>query len=127
MIVFFDGVCNLCQSSVKYLIKYDSKQQLKFATLQGQFAKQNLNPNDLKSLDSILLFDGQKVYKKSDAILKLCTVIGRWHKLLLIGYFIPTFLRDWAYNLIAQNRYQWFGQQDHCLVPTKDLKFRFLE
>lgn len=127
MVVFFDGVCNLCQSSVRHLIKFDKRQWLKFAPLQGQFAKQNLDPKDLRGMDTILLFDGQKVYKKSDAILKLCTVLGHWHKLLLIGYFIPTFLRDRVYDFIAQNRYRWFGQQEHCMVPTKDIQDRFLD
>lgn len=127
MVVFFDGVCNLCQSSVKYLIKFDSKQQLKFASLQGLYAKKILPQEDLIDLDSIVFYDGKVFYQKSDAFLKLCGIIGRWHNIFLLGYLLPKFLRNGLYDLIAKNRYRWFGKQDYCMVPTKDIQDRFLE
>lgn len=127
MVVFFDGVCTLCQRSVRYLLKHDKKKVLKFAPLQGQYAKKTLPPEDLKNLKSIVFYDGKALYKKSTAILKLCTILGGGHKLLLVGYLLPKFLRNGLYSFIAQNRYRWFGQQEHCMVPTKDIQDRFLE
>ena len=127
MVVFFDGVCNLCQRSVRYLLKHDKNKRLKFASLQGQYAKKTLPPEDLNHLESIVLYDGNALYKKSTAILKLCKVLGGGHKLLLVGYLLPKFLRDGLYGFIAKNRYRWFGQQEHCMVPTKDIQDRFLD
>ena len=126
-VVFFDGICNLCQRSIKYLIKYDKKQSLKFASLQGEYANKMLHPTDHKNLESILYFDSKELYTKSTAILKICNVLGGWHKILLVGYLLPKFIRNMVYDVIAQNRYKWFGRQEHCMVPTNDLKNRFIE
>ena len=127
MVVFFDGVCNLCQYSVCYLIKHDKKKVLKFASLQGEYAKKILNAEHLKNLESLLFYNKKTIYKKSDAVLELCKVLGGWHKLFLVGYSLPPFLRNGLYSFIAQNRYRWFGKQDHCMIPTKDIQYRFLK
>ena len=127
MVVFFDGVCNLCQHSVRYLLKHDKKKFLKFASLQGQYAKKTLNAEHLKNLESLLFYNKKTIYKKSDAVLELCKFLGGWHKLFLVGYSLPPFLRNGLYSFIAQNRYRWFGKQDHCMIPTKDIQDRFLE
>ena len=127
MVVFFDGVCNLCQHSVRYLLKHDKKKVLKFASLQGQYAKKTLNAEHLKNLESLLFYNKKTLYKKSDAVLELCKVLEGGHKLLLVGYLLPKFLRDGLYSMIAQNRYRWFGKQDHCMIPTKDIQDRFLD
>ena len=127
MVVFFDDVCNLCQHSVRYLLKYDKKKVLKFASQQGQYAKKILPPEEVKNLKSLLFYNKKTLYKKSDAVLELCKVLGGGHKLLLVGYILPKFLRDGLYSFIAQNRYRWFGKQDHCMIPTKDIQDRFLE
>ena len=127
MVVFFDGVCNLCQHSVRYLLKHDKKKVLKFASLQGQYAKKTLNAEHLKNLESLLFYNKKTIYKKSDAVLELCKVLGGWHKIFLVGYSLPPFLRNGLYSFIAQNRYRWFGKQDYCMMPTKDIQDRFLE
>ena len=75
----------------------------------------------------MVFFDGKALYKKSTAILKLFTVLGGWHKLLLVGYILPQFIRDSLYSFVAKNRYRWFGKQDYCMIPTIDLKDRFLD
>lgn len=111
MIVFFDGICNLCQHSVHYLIQHDKNKTLKFASLQGENAKKMLQLNDVNSLESMVFFDGKELYKKSTAILKLSTVLGGWHKLLLVGYILPQFIRDNLYSFVAKNRYRWFGKK----------------
>jgi predicted DCC family thiol-disulfide oxidoreductase YuxK len=127
MIVFFDGVCNLCQGSVRYLIKYDKKGVLKFASLQGNYAKDFINETEIQSMQSILFFDGKMLYKKSTAVLKLSRLLGGWHQLLLLGYILPRFVRDWLYNTVAKNRYRWFGQKDQCMLPSKGFENRFLD
>lgn len=127
MIVFFDGVCNLCQGSVRYLIKHDKKGVLKFASLQGNYAKDFVNETKIQSMQSILFFDGKILYKKSTAVLKLSRLLGGWHQLLLLGYILPRFVRDWLYNIVAKNRYRWFGKKDQCMLPSKGFKNRFLD
>ena len=127
MIVFFDGVCNLCQGSVRYLIKHDKKGVLKFASLQGNYAKDFVNETEIQSMQSILFFDGKMFYKKSTAVLKLSRLLGGWHQLLLLGYILPRFFRDWLYNIVAKNRYRWFGKKDQCMLPSKGFENRFLD
>ncbi len=127
MIVFFDGVCNLCQSSVSYLIKHDKKGVLKFASLQGNYAKDFVNETEIQSMQSILFFDGKMLYKKSTAVLKLSRLLGGWHQMLLLGYILPRFFRDWLYNIVAKNRYRWFGKKDQCMLPSKGFENRFLD
>lgn len=127
MIVFFDGVCNLCQGSVRYLIKHDKKGVLKFASLQGNYAKDFVNETKIQSMQSILFFDGKMLYKKSTAVLKLSRLLGGWHQLLLLGYILPRFVRDWIYNIVAKNRYRWFGKKDQCMLPSKGFENRFLD
>jgi len=127
MIVFFDGVCNLCQGSVRYLIKHDKKGVLKFASLQGNYAKDFVNETEIQSMQSILFFDGKMLYKKSTAVLKLSSLLGGWHQLLLLGYILPRFIRDCLYNIVAKNRYRWFGKKDQCMLPSKGFENRFLD
>ena len=127
MIVFFDGVCNLCQGSIRYLIKHDKKGVLKFASLQGNYAKDFVNETKIQSMQSILFFDGKMLYKKSTAVLKLSRLLGGWHQLLLLGYILPRFVRDWLYNIVAKNRYRWFGKKDQCMLPFKGFENRFLD
>ena len=127
MVVFFDGVCNLCQGSVRYLIKHDKKNALKFASLQGPYAKSFLPTTELESLDSILFYDGENLYKKSCAVLKLSKLLGGWHQLLLLGHLLPLFISNGLYDLVAKNRYKWFGKQNQCMQPSADLKSRFLD
>ena len=127
--VFFDGVCNLCNRSVNFLISKDKKEVLKFASLQSEYA-QNTIPKELlnrENLDTIIVYTDGKFYDRSKAVLKLCKVLGGGFYVFLIGYLIPRFIRDGLYRFIANNRYRWFGTQSQCRVPTPDLKERFLE
>ncbi len=127
MVVFFDGVCNLCQYSVRYLLKHDKKKVLKFASIQGQYAKKTLSAEHLKNLESLFFYNKKILYKKSDAVLQLCKILGSWHKLFLVGYILPRFVRNGLYSFVAKNRYRWFGKQQQCMLPTEDLKSRFLD
>ena len=127
-IVFFDGVCNICNRSVNFVIKQDSKRILKFASLQSDYAKNMLPPELLKheTFDSMIFSDGKNFYTKSTAVLEICKALGGVFHVLRIGYLIPRFIRDAIYIFIANNRYRWFGKKDHCMVPTPELKERFL-
>lgn len=127
-IILFDGVCNLCNGFVQFIIKRDQKSTFKFAALQSDFGQtflksQNLNPLELKS---VILIDGNKVYTQSNAALKITKHLdGAWK----MGYafiIIPPFIRNGFYKLVAKYRYQWFGQKDQCMVPTAALKARFM-
>ena len=128
-IVFFDGVCNLCNRSVNFLIKHDKKGVLKFASLQSTFAKNTLPKSllDSEALDSILFYTEGKYYKKSNAILKLFKTLGGFFYVFQLGYLLPPFLRNGVYTLIANNRYRWFGTTAQCSVPSADVKDRFLD
>ena len=127
--VFFDGVCNLCNRSVNFLISKDKKEVLKFASLQSDYA-QNTIPKELlnrENLDTIIVYSDGQFYDRSNAVLKLCKVLGGGFYVVLIGYLIPRFVRDGLYRFIANNRYHWFGKQFQCRVPSPELKDRFLE
>ena len=127
--VFFDGVCNLCNRSVNFLISKDKKEVLKFASLQSEYA-QNIIPKALlnrENLDTIIVYLDGKFYDRSNAVLKLCNILGGGFYVFLIGYLIPRFIRDGLYRFISNNRYRWFGKQSQCRVPSPELKDRFLD
>jgi predicted DCC family thiol-disulfide oxidoreductase YuxK len=126
-VVLFDGVCNLCNGAVNFLIDHDPHKRLRFASLQSPQAQALLTPFLVPpDLDSILFLENGRLYSRSTAILRISGQLDgvwRWGKALLI---IPAFLRDAAYKLVARNRYAWFGKRDACRIPTPDLRDRFL-
>jgi predicted DCC family thiol-disulfide oxidoreductase YuxK len=127
-IILFDGVCNLCNSAVNFVIKRDKKFILKFATLQSNLAKDLLATHHLPAneLESFVFIENNKIDTRSTAALKVCKHLsGLWP--LMYGFIIvPKFIRDGIYNWISKNRYQWFGIRDECMMPTPDLRARFL-
>jgi predicted DCC family thiol-disulfide oxidoreductase YuxK len=128
-IVFFDGVCNLCNRSVNFLIRHDKKGILQFASLQSAFAKNTLPKSLLngEALDSIVVYTEGKYYKKSSAVLKLCKTLKGFFYVFQLGYLLPPFVRNEVYTLIANNRYRWFGTTAQCSMPSADVKDRFLD
>ncbi|MGZ4048738.1 MAG: thiol-disulfide oxidoreductase DCC family protein [Bacteroidia bacterium] len=127
-IILFDGVCNLCNGAVQFVIKRDNKNQFLFASLQSEEGKQILEEHNFpeNKINSFFLVENGKVYDRSTAALKVVKrLTGLWP--LLYGFIIvPKFIRDGVYNWIAKNRYQWFGEKDECMVPTPELKTKFL-
>jgi predicted DCC family thiol-disulfide oxidoreductase YuxK len=128
-VVFFDGVCNYCNYWVNFAIKRDRKKKLKFTTLQGETAKQllqqyHINPT---SLSSVILIDKSKAYTQSSAAIRICRHLDGGWKLFFGLIIIPKFIRDFFYNIIARNRYQWFGKRNECMVPAPELRERFLD
>ncbi len=128
-IVLFDGVCNLCTGFVQFLIPRDPEGQFKFASLQSDVGEQLLAEHDLdtKRLDSIVLVDGDDVYVKSSAVIRIASRLGGVYALARPLRFLPRVLRDWGYNVVAANRYRVFGKKDQCMMPTEDIQSRFLE
>ena len=129
-IVLFDGVCNLCNSSVNYILKRDPKNRFLFASLQSDAAKKlllQLNDEKLKNnLDSIIFIENNKVYSKSNAILRIAKILGFPYNLAYVFIIIPKFIRNNIYDTIAANRYNWFGKKESCMIPTKEYLDRFL-
>jgi predicted DCC family thiol-disulfide oxidoreductase YuxK len=114
---------------VKFAIKRDRKKKLRFASLQGETAKRLLQENgiNITSLSSVILIDNGKVYTQSSAALRMYKYLDGGWKLFYGFIILPKFIRDFFYNIIARNRYKWFGKKESCMVPPADCKERFLE
>lgn len=127
-IILFDGVCNFCNGVVNFVIKRDKTHTLKFAALQSEAGRQLVKQYGLpeNDLGSFLFIENGKLYNRSTAALKVCRHLnGGWP--LLYGFVIvPAFIRNAVYDYVAKNRYKWFGQKDACMMPTPDIRSRFL-
>ncbi len=129
-LILFDGVCNLCNTSIQYVIKHDKNNRFLFAPLQSTLGKSIITHYniDTSKMDSILLYTpGKGIYYKSTAALKTASQLGAPTNLLSIFLLVPAFIRNWVYDFIAKNRYKWYGKKEACMIPTPELKARFLE
>jgi len=130
-LILFDGVCNLCNGAVQYIIKKDKKNVFLFAALQSTIGEQFIKERniDTTKVDSIILIDPTIAYYiKSTAALNIAYEFGGlWKALKLFETILPVSFRDAIYNLIARNRYKWYGKKDACMIPTPDLKAKFLD
>ncbi len=129
-VVLFDGVCNLCNSTVHFIIARDPKAYFRFAPLQSASAAALLGdkaPGADVAPDSVMLVEDGKVYQASTAALRVARKLSGAWKLLYAFIVVPRFVRDPVYYLIARNRYRWFGKSDACWLPTPELRSRFLE
>jgi predicted DCC family thiol-disulfide oxidoreductase YuxK len=127
-IILFDGVCNLCNTSVTFLIKRDKKDVFRFAALQEEpgaslLKKYNI---DSKDTDSIILIDNDKAYIKSSAALRATKYMSGAYPLLYAFIIVPKFIRNAVYDYIARNRYTWYGKKESCMIPTPELRGKFL-
>lgn len=126
-IVLFDGVCNLCNASVRFLIKHDKKQVLHFASQQSEAAQQLFSKYAIQaSTASIIFIKDNRVYQQSDAIFAIARCLVRWPKLLVLFSFLPKKWCDGVYRFIAKHRYQWFGRKEVCSIPSSANSARFL-
>ncbi len=127
-IILFDGVCNLCNGGVQFVIKRDNKNQFLFASLQSPEGIEILKEYNLPSnkMNSFFLAENGKVYDKSTAALRVLKKLKGLWRLSYIFIIVPKFIRDSIYNWIAKHRYQWFGRKDECMIPTPELKAKFL-
>lgn len=127
-ILLFDGVCNLCNSTVQWVLRRDRHARFRFAALQSDVGRQLLLERGLDpdALDSVVLIDGEQVLQRSSAALGIAVRLGGFWQLAGIFYLIPAPLRDAVYNWVARNRYRWFGRQEQCWLPRPEWRERFL-
>ena len=129
-LILFDGVCNLCNASVQYVIKHDTKHQFLFTALQSEIGQKiishfNIDPS---KTDSIILYSEENGIKvKSSAALHVAKALGFPINLMAVFFIVPTFIRNYVYDYIAKNRYKWYGKQESCWIPTPELKAKFLD
>ncbi|MDA8714388.1 DCC1-like thiol-disulfide oxidoreductase family protein [Flavobacteriales bacterium] len=128
-IILFDGVCNLCNSSVRRIIKKERNPIFKFASIQSDFGQNILIQynKDPKKMDSIVLVKNKRIYEKSRAIFRIAFQLKMPYPCIYIFWLIPYFARDWVYDIIAANRYKWYGKSEECWIPTADLSDRFID
>jgi predicted DCC family thiol-disulfide oxidoreductase YuxK len=127
-VVLFDGVCNLCNGSVVFIIKRDAKSKLRFASLQSEYGEEQMKKFNLppSALNSVLLIKGGRLYQKSNAALEIASMLDGIWPILYVFKIVPRFLRDFIYDWIAHNRYRWFGKKEACMIPTPDMRARFI-
>ncbi|MCL4156070.1 UNVERIFIED_CONTAM: hypothetical protein GTU68_021741 [Idotea baltica] len=129
-IILFDGVCNLCNDAVLKVIRYDKKNTFLFTALQSESGKKIINhlKIDVSKIDSIILYEPNISYDiKSTAALKIMADFGGFWNLSQIFWIFPEGFRNLVYDYIAKNRYKWFGKKESCMIPTPELKAKFLE
>lgn len=128
-IVLFDGVCNLCNRTIQRIIKRDQNDVFRFAALQSEVGKKLVSERniDTKKVDSIILIEpGVAYYVKSDAALQIGRQLKGYRTISRLLNLIPSGLRNIVYDLLARNRYSWYGKKDQCMIPTPELKVKFL-
>ena len=128
-IILFDGVCNLCESSVLFVIKYDKKDEFRFVALQSDLGKKILQHigMDSKHIDSIVLYEpGIAYYYKSQAALEIAKSLGGIFHFGTLFRIIPNGIRNWVYDYVAKNRYVWYGKKELCMIPTPEIQSKFL-
>lgn len=129
-IILFDGVCNLCNTSIAKVIRYDKKNIFLFAALQSETGSKIIKHIhlDTAKTDSIILYEPGISYDiKSTAALKIMSDFGGFWKISKLGFLIPESVRNYIYDFVAKNRYKWFGKKESCMIPTNNLKSKFLE
>lgn len=130
-LILFDGVCNLCNSSVLYVIKRDKNEKFLFAPLESDIGKKIIQKFniDTKETDSILLYNPLKdsLTYKSTAALLIAKQLGFPTNILTLFLIVPKVIRNWVYNYIAKNRYKWYGKKESCMIPTPELKAKFID
>lgn len=127
-IIIFDGVCNLCEYSVQFIVKYDRHGRFKFVSAQSEKGKvlQRLHGVDTLQEGTVILLKGDYVYIKSDAAIEIAKDLDGLWRFLYVLKFIPKPVRDFIYSIISKNRYRWFGKKSECLLPDNNIKERFL-
>lgn len=129
-IILFDGVCNLCDASVQFIIKNDKNDVFRFVAIQSELGQQLIKylGIDTSKTDSIILYEpGIAYYFKAEAALRIAKELKSWYKILYIFIKIPNGIKNGVYDFIAKNRYKWYGKKEACMIPTPELKKKFLD
>jgi predicted DCC family thiol-disulfide oxidoreductase YuxK len=127
-ILLFDGHCNLCNAWVNFIVKRDSSSKIRFASLQSLAGNRMLEEHKIDSnyMDSLVLFEEDKVSVSSTAALRILSYLDGWERYLISLTVLPRPLRDIVYRFVANNRYRWFGRRKQCIIPSPELRKRFL-
>ena len=126
-VLLFDGVCNFCNGAVNWIIAHDPEGKFKFAPLQSEYGEQVKAKFGIgDDVDSIILIEDGRAFLHSSAALRVARGLGGIGSLGYVGIIIPRPIRDWFYRWFARNRYRWFGKQDACMIPTPDVRARFI-
>lgn len=125
-IVFFDGVCNLCNRFIQFVIKKEKKDYFRFSALSTELGQSIINQNRIKD-DSIILFENGKIYTQSDAVLRIYRHLLGFYPILYYSIYFPKFIRNAFYKIIAKNRYHLLGRRNECWLPTSELIQKFLK
>lgn len=127
-IIFFDGVCNLCNASVQRVLKNDTRRYFKLASLQSPFASHFFKEKGFTGKpDSIILYEQGRFYIYSDAVLRIAGKLRMPYPMLKVCFIFPALIRDPVYRFIARNRYRWFGRRESCMIPDPSVRDRFLD
>ncbi len=127
-ILLFDGVCNLCDQTVQFVLKNNSQQNVQFSSLQSEFGQEILSKYQLPTEDfqTLILLENNQIFTYSDAALKLCAHLDTPWNWLKIGLIIPKFIRDSVYKFVSNNRYRLMGKKEQCMIPDPAYKKRFI-
>ncbi|NQX98488.1 MAG: DUF393 domain-containing protein [Flavobacteriales bacterium] len=127
-IILFDGECNFCSFWVKYVVKRDVKDVFRFASLQSKIGREYLLKYNIDSaIDSVVLIENDKAYIKSTGAFRILKTLGGIPSMFYVFVIIPTFIRDFFYDVIAKYRYRWFGKNDCEFIPNQNMKDKFLK
>lgn len=128
-IVLFDGVCNFCNGTINFIIRHDQEDRFRFAALQSEAGRELLRQYDLirPGIDSVVLIENGQAFTHSTAALKIAQRLGGVWQIFSILQVVPRSARDFFYRLFASNRYRLFGKKEVCMMPTKEIKARFLD
>ncbi len=127
-IVLFDGVCNYCNDKINFIIKNDNQDVFRFVALQSETGQKIIKHLGIdSSLDSIILYEPRYAYFiKSEAVFRIIKYLSSSVRLLLVFNFVPTSIKNIFYDIIARNRYNWYGKKESCMMPTEDVKRKFI-
>lgn len=127
-VVLFDGVCNLCNSSIIFIIRRDAHAKIKFASLQSEYGAEQMKRFNLppEALNTVLLIRNNQLFQKSNAALEIARLLDGIWPLMYAFKIVPLFIRDFVYDWIAHNRYRWFGKMEECMIPSPAMKARFV-
>lgn len=127
-VILFDGECNFCDASVQFIIRRDPKGRFKFASLQSEAGRTLLQQCGVpEQIDSFVYLEDRRYYTKSSAALRVCKQLKGLWKLAYALLLVPKPIRDGVYDIIARNRYRWFGKKDSCMLPSPEMRERFIE
>lgn len=124
-VLFYDGVCALCNKAVRFFLRYDKKQRYRYAALQSAIAGQMLGESS--DLKTVVLYMNGKSYRQSEAAIRAVAGLGGWWSSLRVLLLIPAPIRNWLYNVVASNRYKWFGKYESCPLPSPDKRHLFID